>query len=172
MSIAEKFVSMEYGPAPEDTKEVFAWLDQHKRKFGHFVNGSWLQPSAGQYFDTADPSSGDKIASVAQGSEADIDAAVKLRARPFLRGRRWHHMRGRDICMRWRGKCRNIRGVWQCWKQSIMGNRSEKAATSIFRWSRDIFIITLAGRNCWRRNFRDIRRAAWWDRSFLGIFRS
>ena len=77
----------------------------------------------------------------------------KLRARPFLRGRRWHHMRGRDICMRWRGKCRNIRGVWQCWKQSIMGNRSEKVATSIFRWSRDIFIITLAGRNCWREEF-------------------
>ena len=83
MSIAEKFVSMEYGPAPEDTKEVFAWLDQHKRRFGHFVNGSWLQPSAGQYFDTADPSSGDKIASVAQGSEADIDAAVQAARKAF-----------------------------------------------------------------------------------------
>ena len=83
MSIAEKFVSMEYGPAPEDTKEVFAWLDQHKRKFEHFVNGAWLQTSAGQYFNTADPSSGDKIASVAQGSEADIDAAVKAARKAF-----------------------------------------------------------------------------------------
>ena len=33
--------------------------------------------SAGEYFDTADPSTGEKLASVAQGSAADIDAAVK-----------------------------------------------------------------------------------------------
>jgi len=77
MSIAEKFVAMEYGPAPEDAKEALTWLDRHGRRFGHFVNGSWLQPSAGKYFDTADPSTGEKLASVAQGSATDIDAAVK-----------------------------------------------------------------------------------------------
>src|SRR5207247_4201598 len=36
-----------------------------------------VKPSAGAYFDTADPSTGEKLASVAQGSAADIDAAVK-----------------------------------------------------------------------------------------------
>ncbi len=29
MSIAEKFVAMEYGPAPEDPKDAIAWLDAH-----------------------------------------------------------------------------------------------------------------------------------------------
>jgi aldehyde dehydrogenase (NAD+) len=77
MSIAEKFVAMEYGPAPEDAKEVLTWLDQHGRRFGHFINGSWVGPLAGKYFDTTDPSSGEKLASVAEGSAADIDAAVK-----------------------------------------------------------------------------------------------
>src|SRR3984893_7708091 len=77
MSIAEKFVSMEYGPAPEDAKEALTWLAQHKRRFGHFINGSWLEPAAGEYFDTVDPSNGEKLASVAQGSAADVDAAVK-----------------------------------------------------------------------------------------------
>ena len=77
MSIAEKFVAMEYGPAPEDAKEALTWLDHHGRRFGHFINGAWLQPSAGKYFDTADPSTGEKLASVAEGSAADIDAAVK-----------------------------------------------------------------------------------------------
>jgi aldehyde dehydrogenase (NAD+) len=77
MSIAEKFVAMEYGPAPEDSKEALTWLDRHHRRFGHFINGEWLQPSAGEYFDTADPSTGEKLASVAQGSAADVDAAVK-----------------------------------------------------------------------------------------------
>src|SRR3981189_1576933 len=76
MSIAEKFVAMEYGPAPEDSKDALAWLDHHKRRFGHFMRGAWVKPSAGKYFDTSDPSTGEKLASVAQGSAADIDAAV------------------------------------------------------------------------------------------------
>ncbi|PYX75717.1 MAG: aldehyde dehydrogenase [Acidobacteria bacterium] len=77
MSIAEKFVSMEYGPAPEDPKEAQAWLERHSRKFNHFIGGQWLAPAAGEYFDTIDPSNGEKLASVAQGSAADIDAAVR-----------------------------------------------------------------------------------------------
>jgi len=77
MSIVEKFVAMEYGPAPEDVKEALVWLDRRKRRFGHFIEGTWSDPVAGEYFDTADPSNGEKLATVAQGSAADIDAAVK-----------------------------------------------------------------------------------------------
>jgi aldehyde dehydrogenase (NAD+) len=83
MSIAEKFVAMEYGLAPEDPKEALTWLDRHKRRFGHFVNGTWLAPSGGGYFDTTDPSTGEKLASVAQGSAADVDAAVKAARAAF-----------------------------------------------------------------------------------------
>src|ERR1700690_210834 len=77
MSIAEKFVAMEYGPAPEDPKEALAWLDLHHRRFGHFIDGAWRQPAEGGYFETADPSTGEKLATVAQGSASDIDAAVQ-----------------------------------------------------------------------------------------------
>jgi len=77
MSIAEKFVSMEYGPAPEDSKEVVAWLGRHGHRLQHFIGGGWQAPAAGEYFDTVDPSNGEKLASVAQGSPADVDAAVK-----------------------------------------------------------------------------------------------
>ncbi len=98
MSIAEKFVAMDYGPAPEDAKEALTWLDQHQRRFGHFINGSWLEPAAGQYFDTVDPSNGEKLASVAQGSAADIDAAVKAARAAFPK---WQslapHMRARYL---------------------------------------------------------------------------
>jgi aldehyde dehydrogenase (NAD+) len=75
MSIAEKFATMEYGPAPEDPKEASAWLDRHGRVFAHFINGAWLKPAA--IFDTFDPSNGEKLAAVAQGSPADVDAAVQ-----------------------------------------------------------------------------------------------
>jgi aldehyde dehydrogenase (NAD+) len=77
MSIAEKFVSMEYGPAPEDSKEALAWLERHGYRFQHFIGGGWQAPAAGEYFDTVDPSNSEKLASVAQGSAEDVDAAVK-----------------------------------------------------------------------------------------------
>src|SRR6202140_3614707 len=77
MSIAEKFVSMEYGPAPEESKEAIAWLGRHGHRLQHFIGGGWQAPAEGEYFDTVDPSNGEKLASVAQGSTADIDTAVK-----------------------------------------------------------------------------------------------
>ncbi|HYL13349.1 MAG TPA: aldehyde dehydrogenase family protein [Terriglobales bacterium] len=83
MSIAEKFVSMEYGPAPEDPTEALNWLDRHHRHFGHFIGGEWRQPVEGVFFDSNDPASGEKIASMAQGSGADIDAAVEAARKAF-----------------------------------------------------------------------------------------
>jgi len=81
--IVEKFATMEYGPALEDPKEALSWLDRHKRHFGHFINGSWQAPVEGEYFDTTDPSTGDKLAAVAQGSAKDVDAAVKAARTAF-----------------------------------------------------------------------------------------
>ncbi|HXY15215.1 MAG TPA: aldehyde dehydrogenase family protein [Terriglobales bacterium] len=83
MSIAEKFVTMEYGPAPEDPKEALLWLDRHGRRFGHFIDGAWRDPVEGVFFDTIDPATGEKIATVSQGSAADIDAAVKAARKAF-----------------------------------------------------------------------------------------
>jgi aldehyde dehydrogenase (NAD+) len=83
MSIAEKFLTMEYGPAPEDPKEAQTWLDRHERTFGHFINGKWQPPANGEYFPTLDPSTGEKLASVAQGSSAEIGAAVSAARAAF-----------------------------------------------------------------------------------------
>jgi aldehyde dehydrogenase (NAD+) len=77
MSIVEKFVTMDYGPAPEDPREALAWLERHHRRFAHFINGVWHSPVEAKYFDTTDPSTGEKLAEVARGSPVDIDAAVK-----------------------------------------------------------------------------------------------
>ena len=85
MSVIEKFGTMEYGPAPEDPKESVQWLEHYRRRFGHFINGEWHVPAEGKYFETVDPSTGEKIAEVAQGSATDVDAAVKA-ARVALAG--------------------------------------------------------------------------------------
>src|SRR5580700_11564565 len=93
MSVIEKFGTMEYGPAPEDPQESLLWLDRYQRRFGHFINGTWQAPADGKYFETTDPSTGEKIAEVARGSAADVDAAVKA-ARAALRG--WQAMTGHE----------------------------------------------------------------------------
>src|SRR5271170_7759812 len=93
MSVVEKFGTMEYGPAPEDPKESLHWLDAHKRRFGHFIGGAWKAPADGKYFDTTDPSNGEKTAEVAQGNAADVNAAVKA-ARSALKG--WQALTGHE----------------------------------------------------------------------------
>jgi aldehyde dehydrogenase (NAD+) len=93
MSVVEKFRTMEYGPAPEDPKESLHWLDAHKRRFGHFIGGAWKAPADGKYFDTTDPSNGEKTAEVAQGNAADMNAAVKA-ARSALKG--WQALTGHE----------------------------------------------------------------------------
>ena len=77
MSIAEKFVTMEYGPAPEDAKDALLWLDRYQRRFVHFIGGTWRDPAEGIFFDSIDPATGDKLAAIAQGSATDVDAAVQ-----------------------------------------------------------------------------------------------
>ena len=91
MSVTEKFVSMEWGAAPEDPREVVAWLGGHSRKFGHFIGGEWRAPKDGKYFESEDPSTGEVLASVAQGSSTDVDAAVGA-ARGALKG--WQKIGG------------------------------------------------------------------------------
>ncbi len=76
MSILEKFATMEYGPALEDPKEAFAWLDRHQRKFDLYIGGEWRPPAAGEYDTTTDPANGEALAQVASGTAADVQAAV------------------------------------------------------------------------------------------------
>jgi aldehyde dehydrogenase (NAD+) len=93
MSVIEKLRTMEYGPAPEDPKESLLWLDRYGRRFGHFIAGRFEAPSEGRYFDSTDPSTGEKIADIAAGSAADVAAAVGA-ARAALPG--WQKRSGHE----------------------------------------------------------------------------
>ena len=76
-TVAKLFETMEYGPAPESDAPALEWIRQHDNgRFGHFINGRWTDPVEGQYFETINPATTAVLARVAQGSKADIDAAV------------------------------------------------------------------------------------------------
>jgi aldehyde dehydrogenase (NAD+) len=59
----------EYAPAPETAKVAIA------ESYGHFINGKF--GSARKSFGTFSPSTEKKLADIAQGSESDVDAAVR-----------------------------------------------------------------------------------------------
>ncbi len=74
MNVKDIFASMDYGPAPESSTEAMAWIAKHKGSFGHYIDGRFTAPGAG--FDTKNPATGKVLASVTQGTAADVDAAV------------------------------------------------------------------------------------------------
>ena len=76
MSVARYFDEMSYGPAPEADGDARAWLKKHEGGFGHFIGGASVKPAGGKYFDVFEPATDAKIARVAQGDQADVDAAV------------------------------------------------------------------------------------------------
>ena len=76
-TVAKIFETMEYGPAPESAAPALEWIKQHNNgQFGHYIGGKWVAPSEGQYFETINPATKAVLAKVAQGSKADVDAAV------------------------------------------------------------------------------------------------
>ncbi len=76
-SIPELFQSMSWGPAPEAPGKANAWLEGHQRRFGHFIAGRFVPPAEAAWFDSTNPATGERLASVAQGSAADVEAAVQ-----------------------------------------------------------------------------------------------
>src|SRR5438132_812079 len=80
-SVAEIFDSMAWGPAPEAAEPTLAWLDQHGRKFGHFVGGQWR--TASQTFAVFNPANRSTLAHAGQGSPEDVDAAVGAARQAF-----------------------------------------------------------------------------------------
>jgi aldehyde dehydrogenase (NAD+) len=75
-TVAKLFETMDYGPAPESAAPALEWIKQRGAQFGHYIGGHWVPPAEGAYFETINPATTAVLARVAQGSKADVDAAV------------------------------------------------------------------------------------------------
>ncbi len=75
-TLLEVFKTMDYGPAPESSAAVHAWLDEHKNKFGLFINNQWVQPEDTKSYPSIEPSTGKLLAETAQAGRKEVDAAV------------------------------------------------------------------------------------------------
>jgi aldehyde dehydrogenase (NAD+) len=83
--------SLDYGPAPEEADIANAWLERHKRRFGHFIGGRMLFPPKSRTFATVNPANGRKLADVAAAGKAEVDAAAAAAAAAF---RTWAKLPG------------------------------------------------------------------------------
>lgn len=68
----EYFTDWKYAPAPEATDHI-----NLKKQYDLFINGKFVKPNSGKYFDTVNPATEEKISSIAEANDKDVDSAVK-----------------------------------------------------------------------------------------------
>jgi aldehyde dehydrogenase (NAD+) len=83
MSVQEIFENIDYGPAPESAAAVNAWLDDHGRKFGLFINNQWVMPEGAEFYLSLDPATGNKLADTTQAGQEQVDQAVSAARQAF-----------------------------------------------------------------------------------------
>jgi aldehyde dehydrogenase (NAD+) len=83
MTVKEIFETMDYGPAPEAADLANTWLEQHRRSFNLFIDGKFVKPKSGEYFETLNPATTKVIAKVAHGNAKDVEVAVKAARKAY-----------------------------------------------------------------------------------------
>ncbi|KAL8594169.1 hypothetical protein ACOMHN_018109 [Nucella lapillus] len=82
-SVKDIFDSLKYGPAVDPDVVAKAWLDDHGRQFGHFIDNQWYKPDGGVQVQTNNPCTGELLATVTEASEGDVEKAVQCARKAF-----------------------------------------------------------------------------------------
>ncbi len=78
-----------YAPAPEDNKHIKI-APRHEL----FIDGKFVEPSTGKYFDSVNPATEEKLTEIAFAGQSDVDVAVKAARRAY--DKVWGKMPGRE----------------------------------------------------------------------------
>ncbi len=77
-----------YSAAPESISHI-----QIKKQYDLFIDGNFVKPVKGKYFDTINPSNDQKLSRVAEATAEDVDIAVKAARKAF---KSWSNLSGRE----------------------------------------------------------------------------
>lgn len=69
--------AFDYAPAPETTPVAL------KKQYELFINGEFVAPASGRYFNSINPANGKRLARIAKADGSDVDRAVKSARRAF-----------------------------------------------------------------------------------------
>src|SRR6186997_174149 len=67
-----------YAPAPESSSHAVI-----KPKYDLFINGQFVAPTKGKYFETINPANEKKLSEVASATAEDVDKAVKAARKAY-----------------------------------------------------------------------------------------
>jgi aldehyde dehydrogenase (NAD+) len=87
--VPERAVPWEYAPAPE-SREIVRLRD----RYDLYVDGRFIEPKTGRYFETIDPAHEEPLADVAEAGEEDVDLVA--RAARDAWETRWRDLPGRE----------------------------------------------------------------------------
>ncbi|MEX2526104.1 MAG: aldehyde dehydrogenase family protein [Gemmatimonadota bacterium] len=74
--VKELLETLEYGPAPEGEELAIRWLEDHSRRFGHFVGGEWTEYDDAGSMSVQNPSRNAELARMSVASPEVVDTAV------------------------------------------------------------------------------------------------
>src|SRR5438045_3339688 len=78
-----------YAPALEANSYI-----KLRNRYQLFIHGRFVSPKSGQYFDSINPATEEKLAEIGSANEKDVDLAVKAARRAYKNV--WSKMRGRE----------------------------------------------------------------------------
>src|ERR1044072_2265058 len=78
-----------YAPAPEAHDYI-----KLQKRYPLFINGKFVAPKSGKYFDSINPATEEKLAEIAEANAADVGAAVSAAGRGYKNV--WSKMPGRE----------------------------------------------------------------------------
>jgi aldehyde dehydrogenase (NAD+) len=84
-----KTATWELAPALESSSHI-----QLKESYDLFIDGTWVKPESGVYFDSINPANEEKLAKIAHANEADIDKAVKAARKAYTEV--WSKLSGKE----------------------------------------------------------------------------
>src|SRR5256714_10900902 len=78
-----------YAPAPEAHDYI-----RLQKRYPLFIGGKFVAPKSGEYFDSINPATEEKLAEIAEADARDVDLAVKSARRAYRNV--WSKMPGRE----------------------------------------------------------------------------
>ena len=79
----KNYKNINYGPAPEDAKDVLDWINNLTSPNHNFINGSWVKATSKKTMLSINPSTNKKLYDLTISSKKDVDRAVKAANNSF-----------------------------------------------------------------------------------------
>ena len=81
--VIKNFQNISYGPAPEDSKEVYEWIKRLNKPNKIFINNKFVKSSESKKLDILNPSNKNVIGKLTVSSKKDVNEAVKAAKKAF-----------------------------------------------------------------------------------------